>query len=245
LKHSKYLRYEVLRTFRNWRFMLFSLAFPLILYLIVAGSNRHARLDGVAFPLYYMTGMATWGTMMAVVSTGGRIAAERQVGWTRQIRITPLSTAAYFEAKVLCGYLMAGLSLLVLYIPGMALGVSLDVGQWLTMTGLILLGLIPFVVLGVLLGHLLSPDSLGPALGGITALFALLGGAWGPLATHGVLLDIAKFLPSYWLVQAGKTAIDGSGWPVQAWVVLTVWAVLLARLARDAYRRDTARPELP
>ena len=53
-----------MRTFRNWRFLLFSLGFPLILFLIIAGSNRHAPLDGVPFPLYYMTGMATWGAMI-------------------------------------------------------------------------------------------------------------------------------------------------------------------------------------
>ena len=44
-------------------------------------------------------------------------------------------------------------------------------------------------------------------------LFALFGGAWGPLATSGVFLTIVKCLPSYWLVQAGKSALGGSGWP--------------------------------
>ena len=115
LRRSVYVRYEVMRTFRNWRFLLFSLGFPLVLFLIVAGSNRHARLDGVSFPLYYMTGMAAWGGMVAVISTGGNIANERQLGWTRQIRITPLPRRIYFQTKVLCGYLMALLT------PGRAL----------------------------------------------------------------------------------------------------------------------------
>ncbi len=239
---SIYVRYEVLRTVRNWRFLLFSLGFPLILFLVVAGSNRHVTLDDIPLPLYYMTGMAAWGTMMAVISTGGRISAERQVGWTRQIRITPLPTSAYFRAKVVCGYLLALMSMAVLYLAGTALGVRLSPGEWLTMTALILVGLVPFVVLGILVGHLVTPDSVGPAIGGITSLLALLGGAWGPLATSGVLLDIAKLLPSYWLVQAGKTAIGGHGWPAEAWIVVAVWTAVLARLTVRAYRRDTARP---
>ena len=238
---SIYVRYEVLRTVRNWRFLLFSLGFPLILFLVVAGSNRHATLDGISLPLYYMTGMAAWGTMMAVISTGGRISAERQVGWTRQIRITPLPTSAYFRAKVVCGYLLALVSMAVLFLAGTALGVRLSPGEWSTMTALILIGLVPFVLLGLLVGHLVTPDSVGPAIGGITSLLALLGGAWGPLATSGVLLDIAKLLPSYWLVQAGKTTIGGHGWPAEAWIVLAVWTAVLARLAVGAYRRDTAR----
>jgi ABC-2 type transport system permease protein len=238
---SLYLRYEILRTFRNRRFLIFSLGFPLILFLVVGGANRHARLDGIAFPLYYMTGMTAWGTMIAVISSGGRIAAERQAGWTRQMRITPLPTRTYFSSKVASGYLLAGLSIVVLYAVGTALGVRLSAREWLTMTGLLLVGLIPFAILGIMLGHLLTSDSIGPAIGGITAVLALLGGAWGPLATHGVLVAIAKCLPSYWLVQAGKTAVGGHGWPAEAWIVIAVWAVACWRLAVWVYRRDTAR----
>ena len=51
------------------------------------------------------------------------------------------------------------------------------------MTGLILVGLIPFAALGIMLGHLLTPDSIGPAMGGGIALLALIGGTWGPIAT--------------------------------------------------------------
>ena len=72
-----YTRYEMLRTFRNTRFFIFSLIFPLVLFLLVAGPNRDAELAGISFPLYYMTGMVSWGTMMAVIGGGARIAAER------------------------------------------------------------------------------------------------------------------------------------------------------------------------
>jgi ABC-2 type transport system permease protein len=221
---------------------VFSLAFPLALFFFVAGPNRHARLDGISFPLYYMTGMIAWGTMVAVVSSGGRIAAERSVGWTRQLRITPLKTSSYFSAKVLCGYLMALFSILVLSLAGSLLGVRLSSGQWATMVGLLLVGLIPFAVLGILFGHLLKVDSLGPALGGSTSLLALLGGAYGPLATSGVFLTLVKCLPSYWLVQAGKSALGPSGWPpAEAWIVTAAWTIVLGLAARRVYERDTAR----
>jgi ABC-2 type transport system permease protein len=236
-----YTRYEVVRCFRNVRFFLFSLAFPLILFFVIAGGNRHATLDGIKFPLYYMAGMMAWGTMAAVIAGGARIAAERSIGWTRQMRLTPLTVGAYFRAKILSGYLVALVTIALLALAGMSLGVRLSAGKWVVMVALILVALIPFAVLGVLLGHLLSIDSMGPALGGATTLFGLLGGAWGPLATHGVFHTVVECLPSYWLVQAGKTAFSGHGWPAEAWIVLAVWTVVLGRLAMVVYRRDTAR----
>jgi ABC-2 type transport system permease protein len=239
---ATYLRFEILRTFRNRRFLLFSLAFPLVLFFSIAGAHRSATLDGISFPLYFMTGMAAWGTMVATISSGARIAAERQIGWTRQMRITPLPVRTYFSVKILSGYLMALLTMAALYLAGSALGVRLSAGVWLRMTALLLIGLIPFAVIGILFGHLMKVDSLGPALGGVTTLFALLGGAWGPLATGGLFLTIVKCLPSYWLVQAGKSALGASGWPpAEAWIVIAAWTVVMTRLAMVVYQRDTAR----
>jgi ABC-2 type transport system permease protein len=136
---------------------------------------------------------------------------------------------------------MALLSLGVLYASGAILGVRLPAGEWIAMTMLILVGLIPFAALGVLLGHLLSTDTIGPAIGGSTSLLALLSGTWFPLAGHGVIHDIAQALPSYWLVQANRVALGGHAWSVTGWLVVAAWSVLLTALAARAFRRDTGR----
>jgi ABC-2 type transport system permease protein len=236
-----YLRFELIRALRNARFFLFSLGFPLILFVVVAGPNRNNKLEGIPFPVYYMAGMVSWGTMAAVVSSGARIAMERTAGWNRQLRLTPLGAWAYLRAKILSGYLVALMSIVLLYATGIALGVRLPANRWLDMTVLVLIGLIPFAALGIWLGHLLSPDTLGPAMGGITALFSLLGGAWGPLASKGLMLHVAQALPSYWLVQAGHYAVTGTGWGARGWEVIAAWTVVFGVLAARAYRRDTQR----
>ncbi|MGA9876738.1 MAG: ABC transporter permease [Solirubrobacteraceae bacterium] len=239
-----YTRYELLRTLRNRRFFLLSLGFPLVLFFVVAGSNRNVKDfdgSGISFPLYYMVGMVAFGTMSAMLSCGARIAAERAVGWNRQLRISPLSTRAYFRAKLLTGYLMALLTMVALYISGVVLGVSLAADEWVKMSLLILIGLAPFAALGVTLGHLLTPDSIGPAMGGGVSLLALLGGVWFPLSSHGFLHDLAQCIPSYWLVQASHIALGGHPWTAQAWIVIVGWTVVLAALARRAYRNDTGR----
>ena len=93
-------------------------------------NNHNIGGTGISFPLYYMVGLASFGTMAAMISTGARIAGERQVGWTRQLRISPLTSRAYFRAKVVTAYVMALLSLALLYASGAALGVSLSAPRW-------------------------------------------------------------------------------------------------------------------
>jgi ABC-2 type transport system permease protein len=239
-----YLRFELLRTLRNRRFLFLSLGFPLAYYLLVAGATHDQRNlggTGLSGPLYYMVGLIAFGGMSAMLSSGARIAAERQAGWHRQVRITPLPPRAYLRAKIATAYMMAGLSIAVLYVAGAAMGVELAAGRWLEMTGLILIGLIPFAAAGILIGHLVSVEAVGPAMGGGIALLAFLGGTWFPLPDHGVLHVVGQLLPSYWLVQASHVALGGAAWGARGWVTVVVWTFVLARLARRAFARDTAR----
>jgi len=237
-----YTRYELRRAFRNRRFFVFSLGFPVVLYFVIAGSqhgNDFAGL-GISADLYYMASLASFGTMMSMISSGARIAGEREVGWTRQLRITPLSARAYLRAKVLTAYLLAFTAMMLLYVAGASMGVSLSASHWVEMTGLILVGLAPFAALGIALGHLLNVDSIGPVMGGTVSLLALVSGTWFPV-NHGLLHDIGQWLPSYWLVQAGRTAIGGEAWGAQGWLVVLGWTAALVVLAAYAYRRDTTR----
>jgi ABC-2 type transport system permease protein len=179
--------------------------------------------------------------MNAMLATGARIAAERQVGWNRQLRTTPLSTRTYFRAKVLTAYVVAIASLLLLALAGTLLGVRLPAHEWGRMAWLMLVGLIPFAVMGIAIGHLIAADSIGPVIGGSTALLAFLGGTWFPISGSGALHDIAQVLPSYWLVQAGHVALGGAGWTERGWIVVAAWTAGMLVLAARAYRRDTRR----
>ena len=146
---------------------------------------RTSPTPGVPFYVYYMAGMIAWGSMSAVLAGGARIAAERSVGWVRQLRISPLSTRVYFTTKVVTGYLVAGLTILALAIAGTAFGVRLPWDGWVRMIAARpRRRSCPLRRIGIWLGHVLTIDSMGPALGGTTAVFALLGGAFGPLGAQ-------------------------------------------------------------
>ncbi len=70
-----HVRYDFLRTFRNRSLPggdRRSAARPV--FYVVGSANRHTRSDGIAFPLYFMTAMAVYGAMFAVISPGAHIA---------------------------------------------------------------------------------------------------------------------------------------------------------------------------
>jgi ABC-2 type transport system permease protein len=238
-----YTGFELKRTFRERRLFIFAFGFPVVLYFIIAAPNRHVTDlsgTGISLPLYYMVSLASFGTMLSMMSAGFRIAGERQVGWTRQLRITPLSQRSYMRAKVVTAYTMAAISLGLLYASGAILGVRIPAGRWIEMTALIAVALMPFAALGIALGHILTVDSIGPANGAIVSLLAVLGGTWFPV-TSGFLYQIGRLVPSYWLVQAGHIALGGRAWGAMGWIVVIVWTVVLTALAALAYRRDTGR----
>jgi ABC-2 type transport system permease protein len=137
-------------------------------------------------------------------------------------------------------YAMAITSMVLLYVAGVSLGVSLPAHSWLAMSGLILIGLLPFAALGIMLGHLMNVDSIGPITGGTVSLLALVSGTWFPV-TDGFLHDLGQCLPSYWLVQAARISVHGHGWGTAGWLVVAGWTVVLVALAGFAYKRDTSR----
>ena len=105
-----YARYELLRTFRNRRFFIFSFGFPLVLYYAIAAPNRNVHnLNHIghlgADVLHGRPGVVRddeRGPRLRCTDPG-----ERTVGWNRQLRLTPLSVRTYFRVKVLTSYAMA------------------------------------------------------------------------------------------------------------------------------------------
>ena len=244
--NTVYLRYELLRLFRNKRSFIFSLVFPLALFVVIGGSNKDQVLDlgtyRVKFVLFYMVSMAGYGAMIAAISGGARIATERQTGWNRQLRLTPLPVRVYFGTKVVTAYVMSATSIALLYVAGLAYGVRIDsAARWIAMTGLLLIGVLPFVAMGIAIGHLLTTDAMGPAVGGGSAFFGFLGGQWFPLPKTGVLRQVGELVPSFWITQASHIGIGGAAWSVKGWLVIGVWAVAMSGWAAWAYRRDTSR----
>ena len=98
--------------------------------------------------------------------------------------------------------------------------------------------MLPLALLSLVLGHLLTVETASPVLGFGTSVLALVGGAFFPIASSGPVHRIVELIPSYWIVQAGKSAENAGGWPAEGWFVIGVWSCVLAGCSVLAYRRS-------
>ncbi|HET9140308.1 ABC transporter permease [Actinophytocola sp.] len=237
-----YLLLEVRRGLRSIRFLIFTVAMPVALFLLYTGIFAS---DQPGYTAVLMVNMTGYGALTAAMFAGGRIALERAAGWQRQLRLTPLSGAGYLTAK--------GVTAMVLALPGVLLvplvavlfeGVSLDAGQWSRVVLGSWLAVIPFAVLGLLLGQIGTAESMQPLMSVVMMVMALLGGIFIPIdGMPAGLLTVARLLPSYWLQQVGRGAVTSelSVSLGNAALVLAAWTVVLGLAVARRYRRDSAR----
>ena len=86
------LRIELSRMLRNRRTIVFTFVFPAALFLAI-GSSRGWN-DGVGkgnVAAYIMVSMALYGAALTAAAGGAMVATERALGWSRQLRLTPLN----------------------------------------------------------------------------------------------------------------------------------------------------------
>jgi ABC-2 type transport system permease protein len=230
------VRAEVMRLRRNRRYMIGTLAFPIVLYLLIAKSAK-ATVDGVDFPAYYMVAMATMGSFSgALTGNAIRIAAERKEGWIRQLRLTPLPANGYVIAKLFAAMAITVPSVVIVLLLGRYYGgVHLPAWEWITIAVVVWLGAMIFSALAIAIGYRFQPDQVQPITMLIYFLFLILGGIIFPLPT--ALKNIGQYTPTY---EAMKIAIDviQPGTSVSAGLVagLIVWMAIFIGLATLSVR---------
>jgi ABC-2 type transport system permease protein len=239
-----YLRLELLRTYRNIRYLLFTLCIPVVLFLVIGGAFDNQRVMGVSGQTWYMVNMAVFGALGAVLGVGARIAVERDAGWNRQLRLTPLPPQGYVLGKVVVGMLLALPSLLLVCAAGFLTGdVHLTALQWVEVIGLGWVALLPMSAVGVGLGYLARGDTAQAVNGGTVMLMSMFGGVWFAVDDRSPqwLQSVAHVMPTYWITQISRAPLTHD-WPTMSgWLVLAAWTLVGVRIAARRYRADDAR----
>ncbi|MHB8296732.1 MAG: ABC transporter permease, partial [Acidimicrobiales bacterium] len=97
------LRLEVRRLLRNRRTVIFTFVTPVFFFLLFGLNSQFANLKAGHgnVSAFIMISMALYGAILATTSGGAMVSVERASGWSRQLRVTPLSPVAYVAIKML------------------------------------------------------------------------------------------------------------------------------------------------
>jgi ABC-2 type transport system permease protein len=226
---------ELRRLFRNRRYFVLTVAFPVVLYLLV-GKSVKSTAYGVGFGAYYMVAMATFGAFAGALNGNAiRISQDKKQGWIRQLRLTPLPANAYVVAKVLVSLATTGTSIVIVMLLGRFYGnVHLPGWEWPAIGVTIWFGSTIFAALAVAVGYRFAPDQVQPVTLILYFVFAILGGLWFPLG--GVLGRIGQLTPTYEAVKIGTDVIEGASVPPGYPIGLVIWLGIFIALATVAVR---------
>jgi ABC-2 type transport system permease protein len=241
-----FLALELRRSLRDVRYLIIAVAMPIGLYLLFTGlfGAHGQRAQGLRQPVELMVAMIAYGAMWAVFSaTGPRIAHERAIGWSRQLRVTPLRPVAALSGKLLTA-LAAALPAMALVSLTAAVShhVQLSAAQWLAMLGAMWAGVLPLALLGLAIGYLAGDDIAFPLTMALYFALGALGGLWIPLSMMPhAMQNIGQALPSNGVAELGWKIAGGQAFVPTAVLVLAAWTLGTALAALFAYRRRAIR----
>ena len=229
-------------TFRNTSFIMFTLALPLVMYLLfnnLYGGDQTVQ-NGITTSAYLMVSMAAYGGLGATINAGARVAIERQTGWNRQLRLSALSPRAYLVSKSVVSLVVALPAIVLVFLAGALVGhVRMPALIWLGAGVGIWLAMIPFAVAGLVIGSVARVEAVQPITTLIYIAMSVLGGLWFPIDQLSPFLrDVAKGLPSYWVGQTGRSVLGREPLPGNGVLVLVAWTVGLGLIGALAYRRS-------
>jgi ABC-2 type transport system permease protein len=238
------LRIELRRMLRNRRGVIFTFVMPVLLYLIIGTNTSYAneREGSGNVSAYILISMAAYGAVLAATSGGAMVAVERALGWSRQLRLTPLSPVAYIAVKSLVALALGLGSVVAVNIAGVISGKpTMPTHVWIEAAAVAWAGSIVFGAFGLFMGYLLPSENVMQVLGPVLAGLAAIGGLWFPIDSSSVMGHISSVTPIYGLANLARWPLYG-GAPHLVWVLnLLVWLTLFVAGAAWRMSKDTAR----
>lgn len=235
-----YTRFEVVRTLRNVRFLVFAIGMPAVFYLMFNNIYRGAQVESTVYSAYILVSMAAYSAIGAALYNGASVPVERASGWLRQLRITPLSSSSWLLAKVLVSVLVVLPGLVVISLCAVIQGgVRLDAAQWAALAAVVLAGSIPFGCLGLLVCQLFDSQSAQPAQGAVLLVMSFGGGLFFPMSTFPpAVRSIGQALPSYHLFELGREVVSGQVASTDHLLWLAAWIAVLGAAVVLTWRRE-------
>lgn len=237
------LSIELRRMLRNRRTVIFALIFPAAMFFVFgSGSQGDERVGQGNVSAYVMVSMALYGGALIAASTGAGVAVERALGWSRQLRLTPLNPAVYIMVKAFVALVMGALAIIVVNVIGAVQGKpQMPFMTWIWCGLLTLVCVMTFAALGVFVGYIVPGENAMQILGPGLALLSFLGGLFIPLSQYSPMIrDIAYWTPMYGVAEVARAPLTHE-LPWYAVVNSVGWLGLFVAGAAWRMSKDTAR----
>ncbi len=238
-------KYEFLKLWRMPAYAVPTLAFPLMFYVIFGLTFGNQSAGPIDVSTYMLATYGAFGVIgVALFGFGVGVATERGQGWMRLKRASPMPLAAFFSAKVIMALLFGCLVVLGLFTLGFFVGeVRLPLSTWLSLFGVLLVGVLPFCAMGLAIGYLVGPNAAPAVVNLIYLPMVFASGLWVPVAQLPAFLQsAAPYLPPYHLAELALSTLGvarGEAWThVAALLGFTTFFLLVAAWA---YRRDEGK----
>jgi len=170
---------------RSAEYALFTLAFPLMILLLIGAANTGAHLPGTGIKntTVFVPGILAFGVIVAAyVNLGSKVAVLRHDGVLKRIRTTPLPPRAYI-AGLLASTVVTAIAITAAtgLIGWLAFGAAPRPGQVPALAGALVLGTVCFAVLGLAVSAVItSAESAGPVAYASFLPIAIISGVFDP-----------------------------------------------------------------
>ena len=234
---------ELKRILRNRRTIIFTLILPASLLLVFGGQqgwDDPAGSGNVA--AYILVSMALYGAALTSAAGGSMVALERALGWSRQLRLTPLNPVAYILIKALVALVMGALAITAVNVVGIIQGkAEMPLHVWIITPFVTLLCTLTFAALGVFVGYVVPGENAMQILGPGLALLSFLGGVFIPIDNYSeIVRQIAYWTPMYGVAEIARAPVTLE-LPWYAVVNAVGWFAIFVAGAAWRMSKDTAR----
>lgn len=109
-----------------------------------------------------MTGLAIINMLVVTIQTLSiQIATERKQGWVKLLRVTPLPAWIYLTSKVVIAFFISTLGISLMFrLSIFKVGISLPWSEWVILFFSLILGIVPFTILGFVIGYAMDANSI-------------------------------------------------------------------------------------
>jgi ABC-2 type transport system permease protein len=237
------LRIELKRVLRNRRTLFFTMVFPAALFLSFGGTKGWDEPVGDGnVAAYILVSMAFYGAALTAASAGATVAMERAMGWSRQLRLTPLSPVVYVSMKAIVALVMGAVAVTVVNLVGVVQGKpDMPAGTWVSCALLGVLCTLVFAALGVFVGYLVPGENAMQILGPGLAILSFLGNVFIPIDDHTSLVwHVAQWTPMFGVAEITRAPLTGE-LPWYAVANAVAWLGIFVIGAAWRMSKDTAR----